>query len=461
MKMLKAIYILFLLIVSSVAISAEVKTDSEIWNEGVDLYNAGDVTNALAVLRGLMLSQSHGARAAELVAKLEYDAARDQTTQNVLEKLEEAAAAAQIALRASSGDPRLERNFSLAVADIPQLRERKHIDDVLARYKDKQPAQILKTALDDSRLLVKGVPKLKEDILADPEKAISAADDYSARSAALADAWIAVKEAVCQTVTNQEQAAEISQRVDSLRVKTVEASDLIADLNLDAAYPLAEAEAEFTNFYKAFVLPPEAIQTGLECQTNAYAGVDLECGRPWQNEALDYTRAFRAKFPAWAQAYEQAAAADTNKPPFTAEAQQKISALSTDLEKLQIECVTSADTNKQAKAVSIATEIIKLLPKDGKGGSSQQPPPQQDKPKQNENKDKKQENDSGDSSDENQGEDQPEQADKKDSKENAESKEEKQLQDILKRAQERSDEHEAEKKARARRARLPPNERDW
>ena len=32
---------------------------------------------------------------------------------------------------------------------------------------------------------------------------------------------------------------------------------------------------------------------------------------------------------------------------------------------------------------------------------------------------------------------------------------------LLKKAQERSDEHEAEKKARMRKAKLPPNERDW
>ena len=38
-------------------------TDGEVWNEGVEYYRAGDVTNALRVLRPLMLSKSHGARA--------------------------------------------------------------------------------------------------------------------------------------------------------------------------------------------------------------------------------------------------------------------------------------------------------------------------------------------------------------------------------------------------------------
>ena len=39
--------------------------------------------------------------------------------------------------------------------------------------------------------------------------------------------------------------------------------------------------------------------------------------------------------------------------------------------------------------------------------------------------------------------------------------EERELEAVLMKAQERSDEHEAKKKARLRSARLPPNERDW
>ena len=39
--------------------------------------------------------------------------------------------------------------------------------------------------------------------------------------------------------------------------------------------------------------------------------------------------------------------------------------------------------------------------------------------------------------------------------------EEQEIEAVLKKAQERSDEHEAEKKARMRKAPLPPNERDW
>ena len=79
-------------------------TDGEVWNEGVGFYASGDVTNALRVLRPLMVSKTHAARAAELVAKLEHERGNR----------EEAAVAAQIALRANPGDPKANRNVTRA-----------------------------------------------------------------------------------------------------------------------------------------------------------------------------------------------------------------------------------------------------------------------------------------------------------------------------------------------------------
>ena len=87
---LKAISLAVLCLLSLVSYSDETSvTDGEVWNEGVGYFRNNDVTNALRVQRPLMLSKTHGARAAEVVAKLEYDRGN----------LEEAAGAAQIALR--------------------------------------------------------------------------------------------------------------------------------------------------------------------------------------------------------------------------------------------------------------------------------------------------------------------------------------------------------------------------
>lgn len=444
------------------------KTDSEIWNEGVDFYRQGDTTNALATLRSIMLSRTHGARAAEVVAKLEYDAARKPGSQDALTRLEEAATAAQIALRANPEDARIKRNFSLALADLPELRERKRIESILEASKNTPPQQMLKAAVGESRRLMAEVPSIAVLATNDADNAVAKADDCSIRAAKLADTWLSLKEAVCQAVTNEKEMAEISLHVDELRGKTEEAARLISDIDGNAVYGLAAAEDGFTKFYKSFILPPEAIGETILTQSNACRNVDVECGRSWQRESLDYTRAFRAKFPAWAKAYEQAAAADTNKPPFTAENQAKISDLATRLEKLQLECVENSNAESQSKALDTAVEISKLLPKDNNSNKSQNPNQNQnqnrnnDKNKSDENKDNPPQNQQDDASD-----DKNDESDKDDERKDDKKSEPKEnpanseIESILKRAQERSDEHEAEKKARMRRVRLPPNERDW
>ena len=115
--------------------------DREVWNEGVEAYRRGDVTNALARLRPLMLSRTHGARAAEVVAKLEYERGN----------LEEAAFAAQIALRANPGDERVNRNFTRAVNGIPAERAAKKLEDIRRRYQGRDPGELLYTSTKEAR----------------------------------------------------------------------------------------------------------------------------------------------------------------------------------------------------------------------------------------------------------------------------------------------------------------------
>jgi Ca-activated chloride channel family protein len=212
-------------------------------------------------------------------------------------------------------------------------------------------------------------------------------------------------------------------------------------------------------------MPPAAMDEDLVAQSNAWLDVEAFNGRSWQQDALDYTRAFRGKFPAWARAYEQQAQSDTNRPPFTAEDQAKISALATELEKLQLECVEKSLPPGQEKSLEIINQIRELLPKDPNGGQSQQQNQNQDQ-QQNQsqqNQDQNQQNQNQDQQQDQQDQQQDEDNQQQDDSEGGEEEnpEEQEVDAVLKKAQERSDEHEAEKKARMRKAPLPPNERDW
>ena len=427
-------------------------TDGEVWNEGVSFYRDGDVTNALKTLRPLLLSKTHGARAAEVIAKLEYEKGN----------LEEAANAAQIALRAAPEDAKANRNFTRATDRLPAIREEEHLKSVLKAAEGKDPGSLLLAATKDCRALMSESGTYRTNRA---EKAVALADALSKRAERLSDSWIPVRELIAQSVTNEEQAATISAQVDAARRKTKDAAKRLSDLDAEAYPLLSDVEHDFTRFVKLTVMPPAAMDEDLVAQSNAWMDVEQFNGRSWQQDALDYTRAFRAKFPAWARAYEQQAQSDTNKPPFTAEDQAKISALATELEKIQMECVEKSLPPSQEDAVRIINEIRELLPKDNNGGGqSQQNQDQQQKNDQNQqqnqqNQDQQQQQqDQQQSEDENKDDDkdkeEPDEGDQQDT-------EDQEVEAVLKKAQERSDEHEAEKKARMRKAPLPPNERDW
>lgn len=437
------------------AAEPSVQTDGEAWNEGVEYYRAGDVTNALRVLRPLLLSRTHGARAAEVVAKLEFEKG----------DLEEAANAAQIALRAAPDDAKANRNFTRATDRLPAEREKAHLASVMKAAQGKDPGALLLAATKDCRALMAEAGTYRTNRA---EKAVALADALSKRAEKLADAWIPVRELIAQSVTNEEQAATISAQIDAARKKTKDSAQKLGDLDPEAYPLLSDAENDFTRFVKLTVMPPAAMDEDLVAQSNAWMDVEAFNGRSWQQDALDYTRAFRAKFPAWAQAYEQQAQSDTNKPPFTAEDQAKISALATELEKLQIECVDKLLPPSQERAVEIINEIRELLPKDNSGGGQSQQQQQkndqqQNQQQQNQNQQQDQQNQQDQQQDENDSQDDQNDQHKDDQEgdEGEENPEDQEVEAVLKKAQERSDEHEAEKKARMRKAPLPPNERDW
>ena len=424
-------------------------TDGEVWNEGVSFYRDGDVTNALKTLRPLLLSKTHGARAAEVIAKLEYEKGN----------LEEAANAAQIALRAAPEDAKANRNFTRATDRLPAIREEEHLKSVLKAAEGKDPGAMLLAATKDCRALMSESGAYRTNRA---EKAVALADALSKRAERLSDSWIPVRELIAQSVTNEEQAATISAQIDAARKKTKDAAKRLSDLDAEAYPLLSDVEHDFTRFVKLTIMPPAAMDEDLVAQSNAWLDVEQFNGRSWQQDALDYTRAFRAKFPAWARAFEQQAQSDTNKPPFTAEDQAKISGLATELEKLQMECVEKSLPPSQEDALRIINEIRELLPKDQNGGGQQQQKndqnQQQNQNQQNQQDQQQQNQDQQQSEDENKDndkdKDEPDEGDQQDS-------EDQEVEAVLKKAQERSDEHEAEKKARMRKAPLPPNERDW
>jgi len=446
-------------------VNAEPLTDGEIWNKGLDAYNAGDYTNSLATLRQLLLSRTHGPRAAEVVGKILHEKALDASAENPTDAAKfsaEAAAAMQIALRAHPDDPRANRNFTRSIDRLPELRERAHVEEVMKATQGQDPGGLLGGAVKEARRIMRE----GEGVLTnEPVVAIARSESLGRAMEKIADVWIPVKQGVMQAVTNEQQAARIVGDVESSRDAAKKAADLFADMDPSAAPASAGVETALTRFWKMTIMPPAAIDEDITSQTNAYIAVEPFNGRPWQGEALDFTRAFRARFPMWAQAYEQQAQADTNKPPFTKEAQAEISALATEVEKLQIELQEKELPPKMLEALEKLERIRQLLPKDNKGGGqnqNDQQNSQNDKNDNQDNKDQKNNDDQKDDQKNDQPEEQPQEQQQDQQQETKpDDKTDREVEALLQKAQERSDAHENEKKARQRKIPLSPNERDW
>ena len=476
------------------------ETDGEIWNRGVDHYRAGDFTNALAVLKPLILSKTHGARASELVGAIEFEqgAKKGGDGSGVAEQLrslESATSDFQQALRSFPDDPRMNRNFTRAADRLPELREQAHVEKVMKEIGQQQPDALLGAGTKDARAMVK---EFAAALTNSPRAAVAKCEALARRAERLSDTWIAVKAGIAQSVTNEQQAMTITAQVEEARKATDDAAKALADLDPEANDRLMEAETSLTRFWKLAILPPAACDEAILAQTNEIVAVEAFNGRDWQRESLDFTRAFRAKFPMWAQAYEQQAQADTNKPPFTKEAQAEISALATEVEKIQIELCgeevqlgkakperkgggKAADhVVKEFEALRKLERIRELLPKDKNGGGGQSQNQQnknndknddknkdnqnKDQQNQDQNKDQQDQNQNQDQQDKNQDQEQPKEGEqeKEEQQESAaEQKDDQQVEDLLRKAKERNDQHEADKKARMKKSPLPANERDW
>ena len=212
--------------------------------------------------------------------------------------------------------------------------------------------------------------------------------------------------------------------------------------------------------------PPQLNAAGILAQTNAYMDVARTDGFDWQRDALDATRAFRAKFPAWAQQKAQEIQqkiqqGNTNAVPFTEEARAEIAQLAAAVEAQQARMVKTALPPEQLKILGALARIRELLPKDDGGSNSPQQNPQQDP--QQQKKDQKQDprQDPQPQQDDGKDEQKGEQEEKEQKEQEPEPQDQKEVEALLRKVQERSEEHENEKKARMNKSRLAPNERDW
>ena len=327
--------------------------DREVWNMGVDSYRAGDWTNALATLQPLMLSRTHGARASEVVGAIQHAKRKSAEVEDPVaaaKAAEEAAAAMQLALRAAPDDPRANRNFTRATDQLKELRETAHVAQVLKASEKEQMPTLLAAAKREALELFNA----QQGVLTnEASRAIAESEALARRTEKLADRLIPLKQFVVQSVTNEQQAADIVGDIEATRGATRAAVEMLEDMSPDAAEKLSAAESAFHRYWKPTLDPLAALDEGLRAQTNVLAGVARENGRDWQDEAMDFTQVARGKFAAWAQ---QVCAQDmsfaSNAPPFTVALAQEVAGQLVNLARKQAEVAKTPQPDAQVAVLS-------------------------------------------------------------------------------------------------------------
>ena len=326
-------------------------TDGEVWNKGVDYYRAGDMTNALATLRPLMLSRTHGARAAEVVGAIRYadranalakasdaqgvhaEGAALEPMRRALAAGEESAWAMQRALRDAPDDPRANRNFTRVTDGLAKLRDDIHVEEVLAQAKGRDPkAEMAESARKALALLHEQAGVLTNEA----SVAIARSEDLAKRAERLSDTLIPLKRQVLESVTNEQQAAEIVGDAEAARDTVKRAADQLADMSPDAAESLSSAENAFHRYWKGMLDPPTALDEGVRAQSNAVTRAERVNGRDWQQEALDFTQIFGSGYERWVQQQcAQDASTASNEPPYTVRVAQEIAGAMQEIAKKQ------------------------------------------------------------------------------------------------------------------------------
>ena len=369
--------------------------ESEAWNAGIAAYRDGDFTNALERLRPLMQVKTHAARAAELVARIAHDRARERAeagdSEGRLEHLESAAAAAQTVLRSFPADARkaddfarANANFTRATDGLADLREEVRVKRLLEAAGNQEPSAVIKATLADLRSFygeAKDLPSLA------PAERVSKGDDLERRARERADALLVFGRKLEETAP--EAAESVGGIVGTVRADVARSATQFADLDPEAVETVARAESAVTELYRATLDAWSALDEDRTSQTNALAGAAEVGARTWQADALAYTKAFRQRFPQWAEEYEQSRQTATNQPPLTAEARQQIESLASELEEVQTACCRAADKQEQARALDLMRQILELRPRPPQDQQQQQ---QQNQQQQNQQQKQDQKN---------------------------------------------------------------------
>ncbi len=397
---------------------------------------------AIDLLRPLA---NENAAAATLLGKLRHaaaEAAADDPEKRLAER-EGAIEAFQTAARLNPKDPAAQRNLTRSLDGLEAIRTAAREARVMKENENTPPSQLLTRLLTGQRDLIQAAPAIFTNA---PARRIALAEAAAAGLDARADLWLPIQKTLFteQTLTNEQQRAELLQRSAVNRAQLQGIALALRDLNpvqdeIEAAEPFIYA------LWRSAAEPPALIGEAIAVQTNALAKTTpYTPARPDLPEVLALTRQFRAAFPEWADQVIRQRQADTNAVPFTVEDKAKIETLAKETETL---AQPPHPLESQRRAMALLQEIQSLLPKD------KSPPPQSDQKQQQQNQPQDQQQQQQQQQEQEQKQEHEQQPEKQESPRD--------VKELLRRALDREREHEEKKNKNAVNLPIRPDERDW
>ncbi len=447
-----------------------------IYNDAVDAYNSGDMTNAAALLLPISADREM-AVAAELLGAAEFKLAQspDLATNQAarIERLSSAAAAFQKAMENGDVDERMERNLYRAISSLPQLREEKRLREAQDKHGKKPPQALLGEMLQGEREIIEGMKVAATNENA--EAKIRAMEGYAEKQRALKDLWVAIRPAYTDpnVVTNEEMRASLSQQIDLAETMMDTISSSLEDIDIESAGArLTEAEHGVMGFWTMSAEPPALIAESIYNETNVVINPLMPRSALRDDSEVSYamTRLFEERFPAWAEQYiaQEAQRAQqegsTNPPSFTEENVAKINEHLETLKWFQEDNLKLTNRLERVEgaeeALSLLYKIQDLLPKNnGGGGAAGQP---QANPQQGEQKqDSEQEQQEGEEQNQSESGEEEQKEEQQQEAEPTEDKPPEDVEEALRKALQREREHEADKERQRRHYPMPANTRDW
>ncbi len=308
------------------------------FNAAIAQLRAGAATNAAASFREALRAGVGGRAALEGLGAALYEAAKapsdvgdgtnslDSTQAPLpparrLALAEEAADAFQQALQGAPEPDRIRRNLAAAAAGIPKLRDEARLAELLERYGQTPPPELLAELLRRQRAAYAAAAAAHTN--AGPEQ-IEQFETAAGQQREAADLWLPLAPQLLQTfsqaVTNREELARLQDRLAAARPSLRAAADRLADLDPAGIEDAARQEQETLGYLVALAPPPLLLEEAIGMQSNALRTAlspqQLRTPAADQGLARALTGEFQRRFPEWADAQSaQAAQAAQAVPP--------------------------------------------------------------------------------------------------------------------------------------------------